>query len=32
MAFASMMTIPVLILFVILQDAYVNSVARSGIK
>ncbi|ACL70303.1 carbohydrate ABC transporter permease [Halothermothrix orenii] len=32
MSFAAMMTLPVLILFVILQDAYVNSVTRSGIK
>lgn len=32
MSFAAMMTIPVLILFVILQQAYVNTVARSGIK
>ena len=32
MAFASMMTIPVLILFVILQRHFVNSVKSSGIK
>lgn len=32
MAFAAMMTVPVLVLFIVLQDAYVNSVARSGIK
>lgn len=32
MAFAAMMTVPVLLLFVLLQDAYVNSVARSGMK
>lgn len=32
MGFAAMMTIPVLILFIILQDTYVNTVARSGIK
>lgn len=32
MSFAAMMTIPVLILFVLLQNAYVNTVARSGIK
>ncbi|MDI3548297.1 MAG: multiple sugar transport system permease protein [Halanaerobiales bacterium] len=32
MAFAAMMTIPVLVLFILLQNAYVNTVARSGIK
>ncbi|MDK2952475.1 MAG: multiple sugar transport system permease protein [Kosmotogales bacterium] len=32
MAFASMMTIPVLILFIILQGQFVNSVKSSGIK
>src|SRR6056297_2999271 len=32
MAFASMMTIPVLVLFVILQRHFVNSVKSSGIK
>lgn len=32
MAFASMMTIPVLILFIILQGQFVNSVKNSGIK
>src|SRR6056297_2926139 len=32
MAFAAMMTIPVLLLFLFLQDTYVNTVARSGIK
>lgn len=32
MAFAAMITIPVLLLFLYLQDTYVNTVARSGIK
>jgi len=32
MAFAAMMTVPVLILFIFLQDTYVNTVSRSGIK
>ncbi|HPE70339.1 MAG TPA: carbohydrate ABC transporter permease [Thermotogota bacterium] len=32
MAFASMMTVPVLVLFVILQRHFVNSVKSSGIK
>lgn len=32
MAFAAMMTIPVLLLFLFLQDTYVNTVSRSGIK
>ncbi len=32
MSFAAMMTIPVLILFILLQNAYVKTVARSGIK
>ncbi|MCF8000622.1 MAG: carbohydrate ABC transporter permease [Halanaerobiales bacterium] len=32
MAFAAMMTLPIVILFIILQDRYVSTVARSGIK
>jgi len=32
MAYVAMMTLPVVILFVILQDRYVSTVARSGIK
>ncbi len=32
MAFATMMTLPIVILFIILQDRYVSTVARSGIK
>ncbi len=32
MAFAAMMTVPVLLLFLFLQDTYVNTVSRSGIK
>jgi len=32
MAFVAMMTIPIIILFVLLQDRYVSTVARSGIK
>jgi len=32
MAFVAMMTLPIIILFVLLQDRYVSTVARSGIK
>lgn len=32
MAFASMMTVPVLILFIFLQNQYVNTVKTAGIK
>lgn len=32
MAFATMMTLPIVILFIILQDRYVSTVARSGIN
>lgn len=32
MAYVAMMTLPIVILFIILQDRYVSTVARSGIK